>query len=471
MRAQRCFCGVVAVCMALLSVPEMAAATGLAYRDATTGRWKGIAANGDVRSGGAFAGKKFAGFSGTIKASIDAIPAGPCGVAPSVVAAFSGHLATPSPNTGLFLYDATTDTIMDAVIQGAATPIGGTWKPFSNNNPAIAIDASTCLVHVYFRGQATGVAPNDTGIFDAAFGPLPGFAAGPVTVVAQEGVTPAPAPFPGASVFGDFPAALHVTAASDLVFGGDAHVAFRGQVTGGGVTGANNSGVFLATTAVPGIKTAAREGDVTCPPTFGGTSFSEFPAAIDLAIGDPFAGNGPQVVFRAKSAGAPPTSDTAVIDTAPVGLPCGVAVMFPAVEGAATPVGGTYAEFPSSTPVAASGGGGGFPPTIAFLSNVTGGTAPKALFYSILFGPTISVVAQGLPGTTLGSGAVGLSPGTLSPSVNSDGYLIFRASVSGAGTGLFFFNSLAGPVVPESVAGAYRNARLDRLGNMTARFP
>jgi len=474
MTAQRRSWAAVAVCATLLTAPRLVTASGLAYRDAVTGFWMGIAQSGDVRATGAYAGKTFAGFSGNTKVAIDAIPAGPCDVNPSVVAAFSGHVAGAPPNSGLFLYDALADTISDAVIQGAATPIGGTWQSFNGNTPAIAIDASTCLVHVYFRGQAVGAAPNDTGIFDAAFGPLPNLVpAGPVVVVAQEGVTPAPLPFPGGSVFSVFPASLRVTAASDLVAGGDVHVAFRGQVSGGGVSGANNTGVFLATSSAPGvIFTAAREGDVGCAPTWsGGTTFAEFPAALDVGIGDPIVPFGPQVVFRAKSAGGLPTNDTAIIDVVPVGLPCGVAFAIPAIEGGATPLGGTYKELAGATPVTAGGGGGGLPTNVAFLANISGGPAPKALFFygSPAF-TAVTVAAQGLAGTALGAGTVSLAPGTLGLSVNALNDLTFRASVSGAGSGLFMFNP-AGPVAPESLAGGYRNARLDRLGNMTARFP
>src|SRR5262249_23490847 len=157
-------------------------------------------------------GRSFSGFSGGLKAPIAAVAAGTCGGSDVVVAAFSAKVKGSAPNSGLFLYDATTDTISDIVVEGDSTPIGGTWKALDGINPGVGIDAFTCTLHVVFRGRAAGVAAGmDTGIFDAAF-TLPSLAPLAPTVIAQEGVTLGPAPFPGGTLFADFPKGTSVSA-------------------------------------------------------------------------------------------------------------------------------------------------------------------------------------------------------------------------------------------------------------------
>ena len=195
-----------AATLCVSTMPSVAGASGLAYRNVTTGTWKGIAAAGDTRLAGVYGGKTFAGFSANARAPIESLVAGVCGGSAVVVAAFEARVTGPAPNTGVFLYDALTDTIMDVAIEGGVTPIGGTWKTFNGINPTVAIDPTTCLVNVGFRGQASGVpATSDTGAFDALFGPLPALTPAGILVIAQEGVTAAPLPFPGGAVFADFP--------------------------------------------------------------------------------------------------------------------------------------------------------------------------------------------------------------------------------------------------------------------------
>ncbi len=477
MKGPRSSWGALAVCAVFLFAPGMAIASGLAYRDVGTGRWKGIAKNGDMRTGGAFATRSFvnSGFaSSKAKAAIDAIPAGPCGGAPSVLAAFSGVVTGAAPNSGLFLYDATTDTILDIAVEGDATPIGGVWKPFAGIHPAIGIDSSTCLVHVAFRGLATGlgVTPNtDTGVFSATFGPLPSLApVGPVGVIAQEGVTLAPPPFPSGSVFREFSPLLHLAAAGDTGAAG-VHAAFPGWVSGPGVFGSNDTGVFMVTTNALGTTyTAAREGDVSCPPAWSGTTYANFANEIDLGIGDSYLLSGPQVVFRGVAVGGPSASNTAIVNVQPV-AGCGSAAATYAIKGTATPLGGAFGTLANGTPLAASGGGGSALANVVFLAPITGGTAPRGLFYVGAPGFAATAgAAQGLPGMALGAGNVNLPMNMAKPSVNASGSVAFRASLPGAGAGLFYFHP-TDATAPESLTGTYRNVKLDRLGNMTARFP
>ena len=80
--------------------------------------------------------------------------------------------------------------------------------------------------------------------------------------------------------------------------------------------------------------------------------------------------------------------------------------------------------------------------------------------------------------TALGSAPVTL-PNNIAPAVSSSvafgpppaGAVVFRAVVAGAGAGVFEVEPFTGPYPAESVGGGFRNPRIDRAGNMTARFP
>lgn len=86
-------------------------------------------------------------------------------------------------------------------------------------------------------------------------------AGGTLGLVVREGDV---APGTGGALFSEFISSPRINASGDL--------AFRGPLTGGGTTAANDSGIFAQTAGVLGLR--AREGDVA--PGTGGAVFSEF---------------------------------------------------------------------------------------------------------------------------------------------------------------------------------------------------
>ncbi|MBI1816675.1 MAG: hypothetical protein HYR72_16985 [Deltaproteobacteria bacterium] len=452
---QRMFVWMIAM---LGAVPSIAGASGLLYRPASTGQWVGIYQGGDTRAVGFFAGQKFKSPAGSIKAPVASLPAFTCGAPPVSVAAFSAefNVAGP-PSTGIFLYDGVSDTIVDAVIEGAVTPAGGTYGKFKSGypNPAIAINPGACVLHVFFRGQIGPPGPTNTALFDATFA-LPGFVPFPVALIAQESTTGAPPPFPGASTFGDFSDKLRLAATFD---GAAIDLAFRGKVIGGGVPTSSDTGVFVF--SIPGtFATAVMEGSVTCAPTWPGAGavYDDFGDSMEIAIGAPA---GPYVLHRAKSKGGPSATETALQFSPP--LSCAF-ISLVASAGALVPdgaVGGTYTAFAGSTPLAMSSTGA------AWLGKVSGGSTPKALFSAGGgFGAASHIVRQASGDSALGSGLVSIT-GTVAPAVNTLGKTVFRASVAGMANGLFAYSG--GPAEVVSFAGS--NPQIDDAGNMTARFP
>jgi hypothetical protein len=435
-------------------------AEGLLYRSVATGRWVGIAARSDALPGGsAFAGTVFAGFPIATEAAIDSST----GLCTATVAVFSATLKAAAPNTGIFLYDALTDEIHDGVIEGEATPIGGVWAPLSRQNPSIAIDPALCRAHVVFRGKAngSGTSNQDTGIFDAVIS-LADFSLLGVSVIAREGVTTAPAPFPAAAVFNDF-ASARPSAAYDAGLA-SIGAAFQAKVTGGGTGAGNDSGIFLSTSL--GLFTAAREGDSSCMPGWvgAGALYADFPSTLPALVGSgcgaPFC-----VAYRAKSSVGPMASDSAIEVAQPL-TGCGSA-SHAAVEGQATPAGGTFADLLSTTPIAYNGTPGVGTAFVARIASLSG--TSKAVFQGDpLTGPTIVVARHGQPDTPLSEGSVVLASDP-SPAVDALGDVAFVTAVSGFSSGLFLFNSTsANPAQLVSLGG--HGPQIDRLGNMTARF-
>jgi hypothetical protein len=445
------------------AVPSIAGASGLAYRSASTGQWVGIFQAGDTRVGGSFNGATFKLPPAGVKAQVASVPAA-CG-GPNSVAAFLAEFAVAGPKTGIFLYDAASDTIIDAVIEGSATPIGfgNTYGPLKDSNPAVAIDPTTCTLHVIFRAKnIPNPAAFDTTIFDALF-TLPGYAPAGALLVAQEGTAPAPPPFPAGATFGDFPSSLRIAADYDPSFGpGGVVAAFRVQMIGGGLVPGNKTGVVIweAPPVGPFFLTAAHEGDPGCAPTWigAGATYDVFPPAMEMAVSGNhfFTGFGPNVFFRGKSLGGAPTSDTALVDVYPISG-CGAST-FSVAEGGASPALGTYGNFSLSTPLATTAMG----PfgLVAYLAKEIG-PAPKVLYTPFGF------VRQGFPDTTLGSGNVTIPPGlsvAVTPMLTTSA---FNLSVNGWTSGLFT-NSGPGN---QLLTWKGTNVQIDDAGNMTARFP
>ncbi|MBI4514270.1 MAG: hypothetical protein HY699_00425 [Deltaproteobacteria bacterium] len=455
----------------VLVTPQAAQASGFMYRAASTGRWLGLAVQGDTRATGTFSGRVFQSFPGTVKAPLAyAAGGGACGVNPLSVAAFSAELSGSAPNTGIFLYDGGTDTIYDGILEGATTPAGGTFAPLDGRNPAIVIETgpATCKVHVFFVSKITGLG-TDTGIFHAVFDPAASYGLLSLTAIAVEGATAAPAPFPGSATFGDFPATAKVSARGYPISGGAfiPHIAFRAKITGGGIVNSNDTAIMVWS-SVLGFYVVAREGDPSCAPNwaFGGSVYDKFSASMEIAAGGGYLPEVPSAMYRAKGRGGPSTSDTAI----ELGIADGCGAPHPVpwgIEGSATPIGGTYADFAPSTPFDAASGDPYPAFHMAFQGKITGGPTTKALF---LIGNSYwDVMRQGFTDTALSSGKLTLAA-NLGPALNAGGTLIYRGSVAGLTSGLFAFkDTTISPSQLVTFAGSM--AQIDTAGNMTARFP
>jgi hypothetical protein len=453
-------------------VPRGSDAAGLLYRSVSTGQWVGIAAANDTRATGVFATRQFKTFPGAAKAPLAYLPGGAgCGVDPISVAAFSAQLTGSAPNTGIFLYDATTDTIIDAVIEGATTPAGGTFKALNGTNPGVAIEVPACKLHVFFRATIVG-APlaSDTGIFDATFDLTSSFASLGISVIAHEGTTLAPNPaFPATSTFGDFSSMVKVSA-RDYPNGGSRvpSLAFRGKIIGGGVTGTNDTAVFVWSPLV-GFFPVAKEGDPSCAPNWAmaGSMYDDFPASMEIAASGAYTPGNPSAVYRAKGRGAPTSGTDTAIE---LGLTEGCGAAFTVVwgiEGQPTPAGGTHGDFPPSTPLDGVSGDPHPEHEVAFLGTIVGGAAPKALF--LIGNSYFANFRHGFPDTALAGAALSL-PANIGPALGAGGRLAFRGSISGLTSGLLtFHNTNANPAQLLSFAGS--RAQVDKAGNMTARFP
>jgi hypothetical protein len=445
-------------------------AAGFMYRSTTTSRWVGIMAKGDTRTSGTFAGSLFA----------DPAPFGRAPVASDAcgggvrVAVFSAkmQILAPAPNTGIFIYDANTDTIFDVVVQGGLAP-GGTWAAFDTVNPAVAIDSGSCTAYVFFWGKITG-APlaSNTGVFMVPVA-LPAFAVGAVGVVALEGTTLAPAPFAGA-VFNDFISkTMHLAAVPVSGLGGVA-VAFPAKVLGGGTTPSNDTAIFLDYTS-GAMLTAAREGDSSCPPMFSGaTLYGDFPSTLQVAVGDLaplFPPGSIFVSYRAKAQGVAIGADTAVEASVPT-LGCGGSIAL-AVEGAATAFGGSYADFAAGTPLggSAESTGGFFPASFGFMAKATGGVYSKAVIQAIPFPTSVTAIAKaGAADSALSDSAISLPPDP-GPSTNGGSAIVYGAGVKGFPSAIFESSVVVGPTPPEALTFSGKYPQIDAAGNVSARYP
>jgi hypothetical protein len=449
---------VISAMAVILVIHGSARAAGILYRR-NNQRWADVFSGGDALTSGVFTGRIFATPSSSTRAAAANLGAGICGAGAIRIAAFSAKVSGSAPNTGIFLYDQVNGTMNDGVSQGTATPITGFFDQFGGTNPSVTIDSASCTLHVVFRGRATGVtSTSDTGIFDATFGPLPALTLIGITTLVQEGVTAAPAPFPGGALFSDFPDGLPVPA---QFASGALGFAFRGQVAGAGVTSSDDTGIFISNGT---LSTLAREGDGTnCAPSWtgAGVAYADFSNTLQLDIG--FSSGNFGALYRAKSTGGASGSDSA-LEFGQVGGGCGVTTKV-AVEGQGTVAGGTYGDFGATTGLSFAANG---TPNAAFLATIVGlAGIPRAVFYTDLTTPVV-VARHGMADSALGSGKVSLSSDA-NPTVNDGGTVVFKASVSGYASGLFVYSSAITP--PELLSFSGRAPVIDTGSNITARFP
>jgi hypothetical protein len=430
------------------------------YRDVTTGRWVTIARKGQALASGAFAGRTFTTFD--MRAPIDVyVGGGACFGATIPLAVFSAKVKGAAPNTGVFLYNAATDTLHDVAIEGAPSVFGGTWASFNTTHPVVVIDSSAaCTAHVIFRGKATGVAAaSDTGIVDARFS-LPGVTLTSTSTVVREGVTSPPSPFPVGSLFEEFPALVQI-AARQLAIGSVA-LAFVGaaKIGVGGIGSGDNTGVFTQILGYP-LTVVAREGTTCTTPGWpgAGTEYDTFvPKELDI---DVLGGAPASAIYRAKSRGGSTTTDTAI----EIGSACPTSTVV-AAEGAVTPIGGNYGNFHSAhTKLSASNARLAFAASVTNLANTV-----FALFHGVGGPPSGAVVRRWHADTAIGD-VTATVEGIDDVGVNDGGGdVVLEINVDGyAPDGIFFFNP-ASATPAEMVAFRGRNPRIDTLGNMTALF-
>jgi hypothetical protein len=422
-------------------------AGGLLYRDAATGRWVKIAAEGDIVAGGALAGRTFAT---VYRPSVDVyVGGGSCGGATVQLTAFEASVDGDDPDRGLFLYDVSSGTLIDVAIEDAAAPIGGTWSAFLN--PKVVIDTSAaCTAHVIFVGLTDS--PDGEGLFDAAFS-IPALTPLGTTVLAEAGVTVPPGPFPVASTFYKFRGEL----GARQPVAGTIVLAFRAEARHGGVTNDDDSGVFAGVLGST-LSTVAREGVSCGTPGWAGAgpAYGEFDDHLQVDV----VGLTPAAVYRALSVDGP-SSDT---DTAiELSTGCSLATVI-AAEGGATPIGGTYDHFDGDAAVAASSA------RLAFAAKVEGlGDIKRAIFHGVGAPPIGAVARVSLPDTSIGNVSIVYEGDPLA--VNDvAGDVVFSARVDGYGKpGLFLFSY--GSVVPAELTTFLGEApSIDSVGNMAAIF-
>jgi hypothetical protein len=402
------------------------------YRAAGTGRWAGVAIKDEpVPPPSVYAGGTFLQFG---KRPTLASTTG-CGG--SNLVAFSALVYTYSTisgrptvswNDAVFLYDAASGTIHDV------EPVGS----YQGGDPVIVIDPNLCQAHVIY---------SDAGwqIRDAVFG-IPGLTPGGITTLMQNGITPAPPPFPDGAVL-----RLPRTLSAAYGPGPGVVVAFHAPVEGPGSS--YGKGIFSWATGGT-LTTHARSRDPGCPPPWPDagrlyTSFRPTPSAAALL--------GPAVAFVARSNGSW-SRDTAIVLNQGG---CGGTNVVQAAEDSSTPLGGRYGDLWVNKELAGAANG-----TTVFMAKIhdIAGT-PTALIRS-----TGDVVARsGFADTALGAAVVRVfTPKAWA--INSAGAVVFTARLSG------FYDDRAvlydtPAILPELVTlNGYAYQQIDELGNMVVGF-
>ncbi len=433
-----------------MSAPP-AHAHGFLYRSGITGRWTKLASIGDpLPVDSAFAPATFAGFLGSKGiAPIASVAPGACGPDAVTLAAFTASVSRSSTNTGIFLFEAATAKIHDVAVEGATTPLGGSWDTFTAS-PVLAIDAEGCVAHVVFRGRASGTPPGmDTGVFDATFA-LPGLTSTGINVVAQEGVTAPGAPFPPTAVLSEVRPQVALAVSDSAGVG--VLIGFPMRVTDSAVSSADDSGVLAIGPA--GVSVLLREGDPSCVPPWpnGGTMYDDFADTRPLGMA---ALGAPSVLLEAASRDG--TAKVAIVLNSGG---CGGTTVVLAAPGGVGPDGSTFALTGGTLwPLDLNAGG-----DAAFL--VTTKMPGEIVNRRTLIRSSTGVVArEQLANTSLGP-AVKISGLSTSPSTNAASDLVFGAKA--LAQGLFFAASDGS--APELLSFGGANPQMDDLGNMTASF-
>jgi hypothetical protein len=284
-------------------------------------------------------------------------------------------------------------------------------------------------------------------IRDAVFG-IPGLTPGGITTLVQDGITPAPAPFPEGAVL-----RVPRTLSAAYGTGPGVVVAFYAPVKGRGLNSNNGIGIFSWATGGT-LTTHARNGDPDCAPPWPDagpiyTSFRPSPSAAALL--------GRAVAFVARSNGAVGKNTAIVLNESG----CGGTNVVQAAEHSPTPLGGMYADlFAANKELAGAANG-----TTVFMASILGvaGT-PRALIRS-----TGDVVARvGSADTALGAAMVALA-GREATAINSAGAVVFTTRLIGFYDRAVLYDTPA--ILPELVTlnrAAY--LQIDELGNMVVGF-
>jgi hypothetical protein len=423
-------------------------ADGVLYREAATGRWVKIAAEGDIVAGGALAGRAFSGVS---RPSVDVyVGGGSCGGATVQLTAFEASVDGDDPDRGLFLYDVASGTLIDVAIEDAAAPIGGTWSAFLN--PKVVIDTSAaCTAHVIFVGLADS--PDGEGLFDVAFS-IPSLTPLGTTVLAEAGVTVPPGPFPVGSTFYKFRGEL----GARQPVAGTVVLAFRAEAREGGVGSDDDSGIFAGVLG-SGFATVAREGTSCDTPAWAGAgpAYGEFGDNLQIDV----VGVTPAAVYRASSVGGVSNDTDTAIE---LSTGCSLATVI-AAEGGATPIGGTYYHFDGDAAVAASSA------RLAFAAKVNGlGDIKRAIFHGVGAPPVGAVARTSMPDTSIGEVSLIDEDAAIMAVNDVAGDVVFNARVDGYGKGGLFFFSYGSVVPAELTTFLGEEPSIDSVGNMAAIF-
>jgi hypothetical protein len=365
------------------------------------------------------------------------------------LAAVDARVDGDDPDRGVFLYDVLSGTLIDVAIEGAAAPIGGTWRIFLD--PKVVIDTSAaCTAHVIFVGLTDS--PNGEGLFDAAFS-IPALTPLGTTALVESDVTAPPGPFPASSTFYK----IRGTLAARQPAAGTIVLAFRAEARGGGIGSHDDSGIFTGVLG-SGFSTVAREGASCGTPAWAGAgpAYGEFGDKVQIDV----VGVAPAAVYRAASFnGTSSDTDTAI----ELSTGCSLATVI-AAEGGATPVGGTYRHFDMDAAIAASSA------RLAFTAGIEGlGTITRAIFYGAGAPPIGAVARISMLDTSVGP-VSGISDSEPLAVNDVAGDVVFTAKASGYGKpGLFFFSY--GSVVPaELTTFLGRFPCIDSAGNTAALF-
>jgi hypothetical protein len=308
--------------------------------------------------------------------------------------AFIANLTGGSSASGLFA--GTSNSMQAAALQGTAAPAGGNYESFNN---IVLNDSRQVAYHATLTGGSS-----TTGIFVGA--------PGSVQAAALQG-TSAPAGGNYSSIAANVTPALNASG----------QVGFVASLTGG----SSSSGLFAG--AAGSVLAVALQG--TSAPSGGNYTGMLFPALNDSG----------KMVIAANLSGA----------TFPTGLFAGTpgSVQTIAVEGMATPAGGTY--YFLYIPATINNAG-----QVAYIANISGGSSTQGLFT----GAPGSVQTVALRDTAAPAGRNYNTLGV--PLLNSSGQVAFRATLTDGSSSNGIFAGSVGSLQTIALGGS---ATPDGVGN------